>query len=163
MTRSCFFTMPTTTPVSRGNPKVRILLSLGMLAVMLYIVIREGKPLKKAPAVPNFRSSAPSSEGEHSFAWIPRYPGAEVNNIRTRETEKELTYGFEFQTVDAPTAVADYYERGLRAAGLTVNTRRPSGDETNIHGESSSPARMIDVGIDKVQTGSFISVGATQK
>ena len=155
--------MTTTTPIRRGNPLARILLSLGMLGLMLYIVIREGKPAKKVPVAPNFRSSAPSSEGTNSFAWIPRYPGAELTNIRTRETESELTYGFEFQSHDAPAAIADYFERGLRSSGFKVETRRPSGDETNIHAESSNPKRSIDVGIDKVQAGSYISVGATAK
>lgn len=155
--------MKTTTPIRRGNPLVRILLSFAMLGFMLYIVIHEGRPQKKGPVVANFRSSAPSSEGTNRFAWIPRYPGAELSNIRTRETESELTYGFEFQSSDAPAAIADYYERGLRSGGFKVDTRRPSADETNIHAEASSPQRTIDVGIDKVQTGSLVSVGAATK
>ena len=102
--------MNTTTPVRRGNPVVRILLSLGMLGLMLYIVIREGKPPKKEPVVANFRSSAPSSEGSRSFAWVPHYPGAVITNIRTKETESVLSYGFEFRTADSADAVVDYFE-----------------------------------------------------
>jgi hypothetical protein len=155
--------MATTIPARRGNPLVRILLSLGVLGFMLYIVIREGKPPKKVPVVANFRSSAPSAEGSRSFAWIPHYPGAMVTNIRTRETENVLTYGFEFRTADAPEPIVDFFERSLRGAGLTITTRRPSADETNIHAESSNPGRSIDVGVDKVQAGSLVSVGAEEK
>jgi hypothetical protein len=134
-----------------------------MLGFMLFIVIRLGKPPKKVPVVPSFRSSAPSSEGTRSFAWIPRYPGAMLMNIQTRETESILTYGFEFQTNDAPADIVDFFERGLRGAGLTVTTRRPSADETNLHAESSGPNRSIDVGVDKVQTGTLVTISAQEK
>jgi hypothetical protein len=153
----------TTTPVRRGNPLVRVLLSLGMLALMLYIVIRQGKPPKKEFTVANFRSSAPSSEGDRSFAWIPHYPGAMVANIRTKVTESVLTYGFDFRTADGPDAVVDFFERSLRGAGFTVNTRRPNGDEAILIGESRGPSRSIDIAIDKVQTGTIVTVSAEEK
>ena len=150
-------------PARRGNPLVRVLLSLVMLGCALYIVIREGKPPKKAPVVPSFRSQTPSAEGSGSFAWIPRYPGATVMNIRTHETEKELTYGLEFSSADAPADIVSYYERGLRGAGFTTKTNQPSATETNLHGESTSPKRTIDVGVDKVQNGSYVTVSAVQQ
>jgi hypothetical protein len=155
--------MNTTTPVRRGNPLVRIVLSLGMLGVMLYIVIRQGKGDKKVPMIANFRSSAPSAEGDRGFAWIPRYPGAMVTNIRTKETENVLTYGFDFQTADGADAVVKFFEASLRGAGLTVNTRRPSADEAILVGESRGPTRSIDIAIDKVQTGTLVSVSAQAK
>jgi hypothetical protein len=155
--------MNTTTPVRRGNPLVRILLSLGMLALMLYIVIRQAKPPKKEFPVANFRSSAPSAEGSRSFAWVPHYPGATVTNIRTKETEKALSYGFEFRTADSADSVVDFFERSLKAGGVDVNTRRPSADEAIIIGESRGPARSIDIAIDKVQTGTIVSITAEEK
>ena len=153
----------TTPTIRRGNPLVRILLSLAVLGFMLFIVIRLGKPPKKVPVVASFRSSAPSSEGTRSFAWIPRYPGAMITNIRTRETEKELTYGFEFRTNDAPDAIVEFFERSLRGAGLTVTTHRPSADEAIIQGESRGPTRSIDIAIDKVQSGTLVTVSAEEK
>ena len=150
-------------PVRKGNPLLRILLSLALLGTALFIVIREGKPPKKVPAVPSFRSLNPSAEGAGSFAWIPRYPGATITNIRTHETEQELTYGLEFTSADDPAAVAAYIERGLRGAGFTVATKRASDTETNLHGESSNPKRSIDAGIDKVQNGTYVTVAASEK
>ena len=150
-------------PVRKGNPLVRILLSLAMLGTALYIVIREGKPPKKVPVAPAFRSLTPSAEGSGSFAWIPRYPGATVTNIRTNETEKELSYGLEFSSSDQPADVASYMERSLRGAGFTVAMRQPNAIETNLHGESANPKRTIDAGIDKVQNGTYVIVSAAQK
>ena len=150
-------------PVRRGSPLLRILLSLAMLGCALYIVIREGKPPKKTPVAPAFRSQTPSAEGSGSFAWIPRYPGATVVNIRTHETEKELTYGLEFTSADQPADIASYFERGLKGAGFTTKTSQPSATETNLHGESANPKRTIDVGIDKVQNGSYVTVTAARQ
>jgi hypothetical protein len=147
----------------RGNPIVRIVLSLATLGCALYFVIQQGKPPKKEPVAPHFRSRTPSAEGSGSFAWIPRYPGAVVTNIRTQETEKELIYALDFQSSDAPADIASYYERGLRAAGFTVDTRKPTADETNLHAESITSKRSIDIGIDKVQSGTLVSVTAKER
>ncbi len=156
--------MPVITPPARkGNPLLRILLSLAMLGCALYIVIREGKPPKKVPVAPSFRSLAPSGEGSGSFAWIPRYPGSTVTNIHTRETEKELTYGLELTSTAPPTDVASYMERALRGAGFTTKSSQPSATETNLHGEASNPKRTIEIGIDKVQDGTYVTVAATQQ
>lgn len=150
-------------PVRKANPLLRVLLSLAMLGCALYIVIREGKPPKKVPVAPSFRSQTPSAEGSGSFAWIPRYPGATVTNIRTSETEKELIYGLEYSSADQPSDIASYTERSLRGAGFSVQVRQPSATETNLHGEASNPKRTVDVGIDKVQKGSFVVISAAQQ
>ena len=152
-------------PLARkGNPLLRVLLSLAMLGCALYIVIREGKPPKKVPVAPAFRSQTPSTEGARSgFAWIPRYPGATVTNIRTNETEKELTYGLEYTSADQPSDIAAYTERSLRGAGFSVQVRQPSATETNLHGEASNPKRTIEVGVDKVQNGTYITIAATRQ
>ena len=86
-----------------------------------------------------------------------------MTNIRTRVTESELSYGFEFHADDEPAAIVEYFERGLRGAGLTVTTRRPSASETNLHAEASGPTRTIDVGVDKVQAGTLVTVSAEEK
>jgi hypothetical protein len=110
-----------------------------------------------------FRSSSPSAEGASSFAWIPRYPGATLLNIRSQQTAALLTYGFEFQTADAPASVAEFFDQRLRAAALSLTTRSPGAEETNLHGESSDGKRQIDVGIEKAPAGSTVIVTATEK
>jgi hypothetical protein len=152
-----------TPPTRKGNPLLRVLLSLAMLGCALFIVIREGKPPKKVPVAPSFRSQTPSAEGSGSFAWIPRYPGATTINIRTHETEKELTYGLEFTSADGPDAIASYIERGLRGAGFKTKINLASGTETNLHGEAVNPKRTIDVGLDRVQNGTYVTVAAAQQ
>jgi hypothetical protein len=153
----------TTSTQTRGNPLIRISLSLALLGLALFMVIKFGKAPKKVPVVPSFRSQSPSSEGGGSFAWIPRYPGASVINIRTKENESVLSYGLDFQSSDAPADIASYFDRGLRGAGLTVQTRNPSADESNLHAESSDKKRTIDVGIDKTPTGSRVTVSALEQ
>ncbi|HEV2198582.1 MAG TPA: hypothetical protein VGR73_02080 [Bryobacteraceae bacterium] len=153
-------------PVRPGNPLVKILLSAALLGIGVYLVQTRGAP--KSPArgvavVPSLRSNAPSSEGSKSFAWIPRYPGANIANIRTRETSKILSYGFEFQSADASAAVAAFFESGLRTAGLTVVTRSPSAGEIDLHGESPDRKRLIDVGVDKAPSGATVTVSATEQ
>jgi hypothetical protein len=153
-------------PVRRGNPLVKILLSAALLGLGVYLVQSRRAP--KSPArgvavVPSFRSSAPSSEGAKSFAWIPRYPRANIANIRTRETSKVLSYGFEFQSADAPAAIAAFFENGLRTAGFTVVARSPSAGETDLHGESPDRKQLIDVGVDKAPSGAMVTVSATEQ
>jgi hypothetical protein len=150
-------------PIRKGNPLLRILLSLAMLGCALYIVIREGKPPKKIPVAPSFRSLTPSAEGSGGFAWIPRFPGATVTNIHTHETEKELSYGLELTSTAPPADVASYMERALRGAGFTTKTSQPSATETNLHGEADNPKRTIEVGVDKVQNGTYVTIAATRQ
>ena len=148
---------------SRTNPVARISMSLAILGLALFTVIKYGKAPKKEPVIPAFRSRSPSSEGNASFAWIPRYPGATVVDIRTRESEADLTYGLEFVSADAPTDIVQYFERALRRAAFTVTTRNPSVDETNIHAESADGKNVLDVGVDKVPSGARVSVAAVEK
>jgi len=152
----------TSPPGGRRNPVVRIVLSFAVLGAALFFVIREGRPPKKVPVAPSFRSRTPSAEGSATFAWIPRYPGAQVQNIRTQETEQELIYGMEFVSSDAPTDITAYFERGLHAAAFTVETKRLGPDEINLHAEGSR-GRSIDVGVDKVPSGSRVVVTAREK
>lgn len=153
-------------PVRRGSPLVKILLSAAVLGVGVYLV--QSRKAPKVPehgvaVAPSFRSNAPSSEGAKSFAWIPRYPRAEIANIRTRETAKVLSYGFDFQSADGPAAIEKFFEDGLRAAGFTVVTRSPSAGETDLHGESPDRKRVIDVGVDQAGSGAIVTVAATEQ
>ena len=153
-------------PLRRGSPLVKILLSAALLGLGLYLVQTrkaQQSPARGVAVAPSFRSNAPSSEGTKSFAWIPRYPGANVENIRTRETSKVLSYGFEFQSSDAPAAIAAFFENGLRAAGFTVVKRSPGAEETDLHGESPDRKRLIDVGVDKAPSGATVTVSATEQ
>lgn len=154
--------MTTQTPI-RGNPRIRITLSVVLLGIALFMVIKFGRAPKKEPVVPIFRSQAPSSEGNGSFSWIPHYPGANVLNIRTKENEKVLSYGLDFQSSDSPAMISDYFERGLRGAGMSVQTRNPSPSESNLHAESTDHKRIIDVGIDATQGGSRVTVVAVEQ
>jgi len=145
------------------NPFVRIAVSLATLGCALYFVIQQGKPPKKVPVAPSFRSATPSAEGGRSFAWIPHYPGAMITNIRTEETEKELIYSLDFRSSDEPADIASYFERGLKASGFAVDTHKPTENEINLHGDAITSKRSIDVGIDKVQSGTLVSVTARYK
>lgn len=123
------------------------------------MVIKFGKAPKKEPVVPSFRSQSPSS----GFGWVPRYPGANVINIRTKENENVLSYGLDFQSSDAPADIVSYFERGLRGAGFTVQTRNPTANESDLHAEGPDKKRTVDVGVDKTTTGSRVTVSALEQ
>ena len=148
-----------------SHPLIKIAVSLAVLGVALYITDQQRKPRTLRfvdPSSPTFRRNAPPAAGG-PFGWIPRYPGAVVADIRRDATPTELNYGYDFQTPDSIDDVAAFYDHGLRDSGLSVTTRNPTSDVTTLHGEGRSGRYVIDIGVDKIPSGSAVIVTASEQ
>ena len=92
----------TARPPRKTNTLLRVVMSAVLAAFAIFVVqyqksAEHAQPSAKGPLKP-FLSTAPSAEGSNRFAWVPHYPGAAVENISTKQTRDELTYGFNFRT-----------------------------------------------------------------
>ena len=111
----------TATPTRKTNTLLRVVMSAVLLAFVIFVVQYKNstEPPKagaKTPAKP-FLSTAPSSEGSNRFAWVPRYPGATTENISTKQTHDQLSYGINFRTADDLKPVLTFDRDQLQSAG----------------------------------------------
>ncbi|HSB12535.1 MAG TPA: hypothetical protein VLM38_23805 [Blastocatellia bacterium] len=72
-----------------------------------------------------------TSEGTATFGslsvdklpdWLPAYPGVQLEGTYSAHGKDGESGGFSFVTQDAPNKVIDFYDEGLKRAGLTVST-----------------------------------------
>ncbi len=158
---------------------MRVMISAVLLAFAIFTVTyrnslpqaRQAAAAKKAVNKP-FPSVAPSAEGSASFAWIPKYPDAQLENISTKQTREELSYGFSFHTPQDFGQVLAFYGDQLRKQGFKVELRVEGGnggDKTasqnggQLHAESADGARSFDVIANKAAAGAEIVVTAVQR
>lgn len=157
---------PASSPDRRhGHPLIKVVLSLAVLGVALYITDQQRKPKTLRyvdPSSPAFRRNASPAAGG-PFGWIPHYPGATVVNVRRGATPTLLNYGYAFETPDSIDHVAAFFDHGLREFGLSVITANPTSEVTSMHGEGRGGRLVIDIGVDKTASGSEVVVTATEK
>ena len=151
------------------NSRVRVLLSATLVLAVIYFV-RSRQPVASGPDnSPSFRSDAPSSEGTRRFGWIPSYPGAEIENIRSSQGRGQLSYAYGFVASTKLSNVMNFYETQLRALGFTVvvkdQTKNANGlAGVQLHAENPDRRRIIDVTmVDSTKPGSdaIVEVGVT--
>ena len=118
------------------------------------------KPNPSLPLKP-FVTDAPSSEGANRFAWVPPYPGAALQNITTKQTHDQLSYGFSFRTEDEFKHILAFYRERLQAAGfqVEVNDSREAGGE--LHAMTDGGIRSFDAIAVKILQGPGTEVGIT--
>jgi hypothetical protein len=169
----------------RISPLMRVMISAVLLAFAIFTVqYRKSRP--EAPHMPApaatasnkpFPSVAPSSEGSTRFAWVPRYPDAQLENINTRQTRDQLSYGFSFHTAEEFGKVLAFYGDQLQKQGfkieLKVNAGAPSEKSAleratrenggQLHAESTDGTRSFDVVASKAASGAEIGVTAVQR
>ena len=88
----------------------------------------------------------PPSESSNRFAWVPLYPGARLENIRTVQNRDQLGYGYHFQVKDEGDKVRKFYESNLKRAGFTVIGKGgPNGKSWDLYAENPDRTRSIDV------------------
>jgi len=151
--------------VKKTTPLIRILFSFALLAVVIYIYQQRETSGPGAASKQPFLADSPTAAGTDRFAWIPRYPGADISGIHSRVTHGELNYGFEFQSADDMHQVISFYESGLHATGFTVQTKLKGSMEIDLHAESPDRKRMVDVVVEQVadKPASAVTVSAVQK
>jgi hypothetical protein len=158
-------TSASSTDTHHGHPLVKVVLSLAVLGIALYITDQQRKPKTLRfvePASPASRRNVTPAAGG-PFAWIPTYPGARIGDIRRDATANALKYGFDFQTLDRIDDVAAFFDHGLRQSGLSVITAKPTSEVRTMHGEGRDGRFVIDIGVDKTPSGSEVIVTATEQ
>jgi hypothetical protein len=155
----------TARPPRKTNTLLRVIMS-AVLALFAIFVVQYKKstehpqPGTKASTKP-FLSTAPSGEGSNRFAWVPHYPGAAVENISTKQTREQLSYGFNFRTSDDFKQVLAFYKAGLQSAGFKVQVNDSGDHGGDLHADADSGDRSFDVVAAKVVQGTGTEVGVT--
>jgi hypothetical protein len=153
----------TARPPRKTNTLLRVIMSAVLAAFAIFVVqyqksTEHPQSAARGPLKP-FISPAPSSEGSNRFAWVPHYPGATVENISTKQTRDELTYGFNFRTTDDFKQALEFYDQQLKSAGFKVDVKKSSESGGELHADSSG--RSFDVVAVKVVQGTGTEVGVT--
>src|SRR5579885_729962 len=147
----------TARPPRKTNTLLRVVMSAVLAAFAIFVVQYQKsteRPQSGAhgPLKP-FKSIAPSAEGSNTFAWVPHYPGATVENINTKQTRDELTYGFNFRTADDFKQALGFYDQQLKSAGFKVEMTNSSETGGELHANAESSGRSFDVVAVKVVQG----------
>jgi hypothetical protein len=152
-------------PARRINPLLRVMFSVVLLAFAIFVVVfKKSTTSTKAdlltPSKP-FLTDSPSSEGANRFAWVPKYPGATTENISSKQTRDELSYGFNFHTPDDFKKVLTYYRDQLQSAGFQVDLKETTTAAGELHAKSDSSNRTFDAIVANVSQGTGSEVGVT--
>jgi hypothetical protein len=155
----------TARPPRKTNTLLRVIMSAVLAAFALFVVqykksTEHPQAGAKGPVKP-FLSTAPSSEGSNRFAWVPHYPGATVENISSKQTRDELTYGFNFRTADDFKQALTFYRQQLESAGFKVEVKNSGDVGGELHADAKSSGRSLDVTAAKVLQGTGTEVGIT--
>jgi hypothetical protein len=155
----------TARPPRKTNTLLRVIMSAVLAAFALFVVqykksTEHPQPGASAPTKP-FLSTAPSSEGANRFAWVPHYPGAAVENISTKQTRDQLSYGFNLRTTDDFKQVLAFYRAQLEAAGFKVQLHDSGDRGGDLHADSASGSQSFDAVAAKVVQGAGTEVGVT--
>ena len=151
------------TPTRRINPLLRVMMSAVLVAFAIFVVEYKKftTPAKPLATAGPFLTDSPSSEGSNRFAWVPKYPGATLENISTKQTRDQLTYGFNFHTSDDFKHVLEFYRDQLRSAGYQVDLKESGGNGGELHAEADGGSRTLDATIAKQLQGMGTEVGVT--
>lgn len=153
-------------PARRINPLLRVMFSVVLLLFAIFVVVFKRSTTTPAktdlltPAKP-FLTDSPSSEGANRFSWVPKYPGATTENITSKQTRDELTYGFNFHTPDDFKKVLTYYRDQLQSAGFRVDLKENTSAAGELHATADSNKRTFDAVVANVSQGTGSEVGVT--
>ena len=102
-----------------------------------------------------------SSASSNRFAWVPSYPGAQIEQISTVQKGNELRYGYHFQVKDEGSKVREFYERNLKSAGFTVIGKGGvKGESWDLYAENPDRTRSIDINGNAQPEGVIVGVMA---
>jgi hypothetical protein len=153
------------TPPRKINMLLRVMMSAVLVAFALFVAQYKKSIAPPKPAAPvstkPFLSKAPSSEGSNHFAWIPSYPGATVENITTKQTHDQLSYGYNFRTADDFKQVLAFYGERLQSAGFKAEINNSGERGGDLHAAMDASGRSFDAIAAKVLQGTGTEVGIT--
>jgi hypothetical protein len=152
-------------PGRKTNPLLRVMMSLVLVGFAVFVVEYKKAttpPKSGAPAASKpFLTDAPSSEGSNRFAWVPKYPGAATENISTKQTRDQLSYGFSFRAPDDFKHVLAFYRDQLQGAGFQVEVKDSHETGGELHAVADGGGRTLDAIAAKVLQGTGTEVGVT--
>jgi hypothetical protein len=137
-------------PARKINVFVRILFTVALIGLTVTLLQKHKNPSARDHADTSrrpFLTDAPS-ESSNRFAWVPSYPEAQLENIRTVQNRDQLGYGYHFQVKDEGAKVRTFYESNLRSAGFTVIGKGgANGKSWDLYAENPDRTRSIDVNV----------------
>ena len=151
-------------PERRISLQLRLILTIVFVAFAYFVgqyrksVPRAGTGPANLDTQPLLTTEAP--DGLDRFAWIPAFPGAEMEDINTKHVRGQISHGFSFRTPQDYTAVLSFYNAKLKEAGFQVDMKAEDrGGE--LHAKSGDGKRSFDVVAAKRYSGSGAEIGVT--
>lgn len=102
-----------------------------------------------------------SANGSNRFAWIPAFPGVEMEGITTKFTRGQTAYGFHFRTSQDFKSALSFYSDRLKEAGFQVEAKDSTDKGGELHADSADGKRSFDVVAAKVYNGTGTEIGVT--
>jgi hypothetical protein len=156
-----------TAPARKINPLMRLMISALLVAFAIFVVQYRKSVAPSQPGTPAVSTKpfpALPPEGENRFAWVPSYPGAEMENINTKQARDQVSYGFSFRTKDDFSQVLSFYRDRLQTAGFKVDVKTPGASGGELHAEGDTGKRSVDViAAKRNEGGAEIGVTAVQR
>jgi hypothetical protein len=153
-------------PQRRISLQLRLILAIVFIA-FAYFVAQYRKSVPRARSTETSMDTRPllvddpSPEGTDRFAWVPAFPGAEIEGITSKVTRGQVSRGFHFRTArDFKTALAFYGDK-LKGAGFKVDIKETTGQGGELHADSADGKRAFDVVAAKVFSGTGTEIGVT--
>ena len=73
--------------------------------------------------------------------WLPNYPGASIQGVYSAQTAEGSSGSFSFKTSDSVAKVTEFYQDGLKSAGLKIASTIQSGQGTMMVAEDEDKKR----------------------
>ena len=153
-------------PQRRVSLQLRLILTVVFVAFAYFVAqYRKSAPataplLRDMYSGPLQKEDLPA-EGVNRFAWVPAFPGAQMENITSKVTRGQHAYGFSFRTEQEFDRVLAFYGDKLKEAGFKVEIKNQEARGGDLHAESSDGKRTFDVVVAKVYSGTGTEAGVT--
>ena len=157
-------------PQRRISLQLRLILTIVFVAFAYFVAqYRNAVPrassadtsLDTRPLLPPLLPEDAAADVPSRFAWVPAFPGAEIQGITSKLTRGQISYGFHFRTArDFKSALA-FYGGKLKEAGFKVNIKDSADMGGELHADSIDGKRAFDVVAAKVYSGTGTEIGVT--
>ena len=91
-------------------------------------------------------------------AWLPAYPGANVQGTFAVNSGEGEGGTFSFNSKDPPAKIVEFYQDGLKQAGFKITTTATSADSSMLAAEDESTKRNVMVTVGSGSEGSTVNI-----
>lgn len=151
-------------PQRRISFQLRLILTIIFVA-FAYFVSQYRKSVPRAGVGPGTFDTRPlliddAADGTDRFAWVPAFPGAEIEDLNTKHTRGQVSHGFSFRTDQDFNAVLTFFSGKLKDQGFKVDIKTEDrGGE--LHANSPDGKRSLELIAAKRYTGAGAEIGVT--